>query len=269
MRLVQAAYNTCSLSLYAKLGFEVCEPLVAMQPGLPPADPQWRDVSLAPGAWPPYRTANDAHEHRPLQRAAGGILALDRPLKRPMESERRVIVVVGYEPAFGAPPAEVAEAGLTATVAAVLSTFRSDSPDSVRDHALWLACMRAVTDVVMADETRLYGEAPRGLLNRLDRRRIGRPIGELAAYAVQLAGNVDTPDWALIRWRRQGTLVAAALSEPWDLVGGPDLYHDSYTTCVFVTLSASSALAEGIRLRVEQEGGLVDRVVDLATGTIW
>jgi hypothetical protein len=41
-----------------------------------------RHVSLVPGAWTPCRAANDAHEHRPLQRAAGGILALNRLLKR-------------------------------------------------------------------------------------------------------------------------------------------------------------------------------------------
>jgi len=34
-----------------------------------------------PGARTPYRAANDAHEYRPLQRAAGGILALNRLLK--------------------------------------------------------------------------------------------------------------------------------------------------------------------------------------------
>jgi len=142
VRLIQAAYNTRSLSLYAKLGFEVREPLAAMQgpplalhvpgytvrgatkgdrggtrrssrrlrdrarvrgschgrrqrrpdgpdrrrfrvqwPRLPPADTQPSHVSLVPGSWPSYRAANDAHEHRPLQRAAGGILALDRLLK--------------------------------------------------------------------------------------------------------------------------------------------------------------------------------------------
>jgi hypothetical protein len=116
-----------------------------------------------------------------------------------MESERRVTLVGGYEPAFGRPPADVAEAGLTATVAAVLSTFRSDNPGSVRDHALWLACARAVTEVVAADEAEVYGEAPHGLLNRLLHRRIGALLGPLAAYAVQLSSDADPPHWAFIR----------------------------------------------------------------------
>ena len=190
--------------------------------------------------------------------------AAQRLCVRPMESERLVTIVVGYEPAFGRPPADVAEASLTATVAAVLSTYRTGSPDSVRDHPLWLACARAVTDAVGADDAEVYGERRSGLLNRLLRRRIGAPLGTLAAYAVQLSG-ADAPDWALIRWRRDGTLIAAALSEPWDLVGGPDLYHDSYTTCVFVTPSASSALVDRIRLRVEEEGGRVVKIVEFAT----
>jgi hypothetical protein len=186
-----------------------------------------------------------------------------------MESERRVTLVLGYEPAFGRPPADVAEAGLTATVAAVLSTFRSDDPDSVRDHALWRACVRAVTEVVAADEAEVFGEASHGLLNRLLHRRIGKSLGTLAAYAVQLSDDSDPPDWALIRWKRGGISVAAAMNEPWDQVGGPYLYHDSYTTCVFVPPLVAPAVVERIRLSVAQEGGQIDSVVSLASrGTV-
>jgi hypothetical protein len=79
---------------------------------------------------------------------------------------------------------------------------------------------------------------------------------------VQVSGDPEPPAWALIRWKRNGTVIATAVSEPWDLVGGPDLYHDSYTTCFFVTPSASAALVERIRYRVVQEGGYIDVVVD-------
>jgi hypothetical protein len=180
-----------------------------------------------------------------------------------MNSERRVTLVAGYEPAFGEPPSDVVKAGLTATVAVVLATLRSDSPDAVRDHALWLACMRAVSDVVAADEADVWGDKRASLVNRLLGRRIGESLGTLPKYAVRLSGEADAPDWTLIRWTRDVALVAAALCEPWDRVGGPGPYHDSYTTCVFVAPSVSSALAERIRFRVEEEGGHVDKVVDL------
>jgi hypothetical protein len=182
-----------------------------------------------------------------------------------MKAERRVSLVIGYEPAFGKPPADVAAAGLTATLAAVLSTFRSDSADSVRDHALWLACARAITEAVAADNVEVYGEAPNGIVSRLLRKRVGNPLGTLAAYAAQLSSHVDPPDWAFIRWKRDGTLVAAAMSEPWDQVGGPDLYHDSYTTCVFVPPPVSPELVEHIRQNVVREGGHVESVVDLGS----
>jgi hypothetical protein len=163
----------------------------------------------------------------------------------------------------------VVKAGLTATIGAVLSTSRTEDPDSVRDHALWLACVRAVSEVVGAAEAEVYGEAPHGLLNRLRRRRIGSSLGTLAAYGAQLSNEPDPPDWAFIRWKRGGMLVAGAMSEPWDRVGGPDLYHDSYTTCVFVAPRVSAALVERIRLTVAQEGGYIDSVVDLASrGTV-
>jgi len=167
-----------------------------------------------------------------------------------VKRERSVTIVRGYEPAFGQPPADVRDAGLTTTVAAVLSTHRSQNPDSVRDHPLWLACMRSVTEASGADEAEVYGAARRGLLSRLLRRRGGPSLGALDAYAAGPA-----PDWAFIRWRRAGVLVAAAQCEPWDLVGGPDRYHDSYTTCVFVAPSLSAAVVDRMRRRVEEEGG--------------
>lgn len=181
-----------------------------------------------------------------------------------MKYERRVTLVLGYEPAFGRPPADVAEAGLTATIGVVLSTYRADGPDSVRDHALWRACVHAVTEVVGAEEAEVYGEAPPGLLNRLLHRRIGSSLGTLVAYGAQLSNEAHPPDWAFIRWKRSGMLVAAGMSEPWDRVGGRHLYHDSYTTCVFIAPPVSAALVQRISLTVAQEGGHIDSVVDLA-----
>jgi hypothetical protein len=179
-------------------------------------------------------------------------------------TERKVTIVVGYEPAFSGPPRDVVEAGLTATVAAVLSTSRTDSPDSVRDYPLWLACTRAIEEVVGADAAEVYEERS-GLLNRFLRRRVGGLFGSLRAYALQLSANADLPEWALIRWKRSDCLVAAALNEPWDLVGGPEPYHDSYTTCFCLTPSNQRLLVERLRLRVGEEGGRIDKVVDLAT----
>src|SRR5712691_3996496 len=65
-------------------------------------------------------------------------------------------------------------------------------------------------------------------------------------------------------WRRNGAIVAAAVSEPWYRLGGPDLYHDSYTTCIFLEPSAIGGLVQSLRDRVQEDGGCIDEVVDLA-----
>jgi hypothetical protein len=77
-----------------------------------------------------------------------------------MESERSLKIVVGYQPQFDSPLSDVKEAGLTAMVATVLSTYRSNNPDMFCDHRLWLACTRAVTEVVEADQTLVFAEDP-------------------------------------------------------------------------------------------------------------
>src|SRR5207249_679490 len=52
-----------------------------------------------------------------------------------MTSERVVSIIIG-DSAAARPPREVVRVGLTAAVAAVLSTYRSNSPDMVLDHPL-------------------------------------------------------------------------------------------------------------------------------------
>ena len=59
-----------------------------------------------------------------------------------MINERSLKIVRGHKAQDI--PAGVDPEGLTATVALVLSTFRSDSADLVLDQPLWIACMAAV-----------------------------------------------------------------------------------------------------------------------------
>jgi len=174
---------------------------------------------------------------------------------------RLVTIVVGYKPAIHSRPKEAVQAGLEGTVAAVLSTYRTDSPEMVLDHSLWLACARAVTDTVSADDTLVFAENNRGLFARLLRRSQPRKIGSLEAYAAEFA-DPDPRDWGRIFWCRDGALVAAAVSEPWYALGGPDLYHDSYTPCVFISPAKVASLVQNLQLKVHEEGGCIDDVVD-------
>jgi hypothetical protein len=181
-----------------------------------------------------------------------------------MESQRSLKLVVGYQPQFGWPKHNVEKAGLLATVATVLSTYRSTNPDMVLDHDLWLVCAYAVTETVQADQTRVFAENPARFLNRLFRRRVEPDIGSRESYAARIATDPDAENWAQICWYKEDRLVAAAVNEPWYRVGGPHLYHDSYTTCFFVALSAMPRLVEAIRRRVDEVGGFVEETVNIA-----
>jgi hypothetical protein len=58
--------------------------------------------------------------------------------------------------------------------------------------------------------------------------------------------------------RSAATLVATASHEPWYLVGGPDLYHDSYTTSILVEPERVDALLLELEASVLRVGGRVE-----------
>ena len=177
-----------------------------------------------------------------------------------MKSERTVSILIGRDSTAGRPPREAVRAGLTATVAAVLSTYRSNSPDMVLDHPLWLRCARAITEVVQADETQVFGELRQGLLGRLLRRRRPPDLGTLETYAARLVSDPDAPEWGVIHWKRGAVLVAVAVAEPWYRVGGPAPYHDSYTMRVFLAPTSAADAVARMRRQIEDGGGVVDQI---------
>jgi hypothetical protein len=181
-----------------------------------------------------------------------------------MNRERSLKVVRNHVPVRVPPGA--AEAGLGYTIAVVLSTFRSDATEMVLDHELWLACMGAVERAVGATTAVVYTKAPRRFLERLRRPRLGLAAGSLVEYGARLLADpdrekIETDVWDVILWRREGRLVAAATCEPWYAVGGPDHYHDSYTTSIQVGLAHHDALAGAIETDARAAGGWVEDLV--------
>ncbi len=183
-----------------------------------------------------------------------------------MTSERVVSIIIG-DSAAARPPREVVRVGLTAAVAAVLSTYRSNSPDMVLDHPLWLSCARAVTEAIHADETHVFGEPQRGRLARLLGCSKPLDLDTLETYAARLASEPEAPEWRLVHWKRRGLLVAVGLAEPWYRVGGPAPYHDSYTMRVFLAPLSTADVVARMRLRIEEAGGFLGQIADVGGAT--
>lgn len=174
-----------------------------------------------------------------------------------MTNERSVTLVAGH--VADRRLAEAAAAGLTETVAVVLSTDRAAAVDMVLDHSLWLACMEAVGPALGATSIEVYGYPERRLLERFRRRRRGALLTSLDTYAARLRTGSSVDDWDSVVWRSDGELSAVATCERWYLVGGPRLYHDSYTTCVFVRPADRGALIDAVAERAAGAGGCVEK----------
>lgn len=180
-----------------------------------------------------------------------------------MNAERTVTIVIGREPVLSKPPLEARRAGLSGAVAAVLSTYRSDNPDMGLDHTLWLACVGAVMEVVEADESRVFAEPPLKLLDRLLWRQNTKELGSLDEYAGHILNTSDPAEWSSIHWHRDSHLVGVAVAEAWYLSGGPEPYHDSYTTRIYLDPLLVDSLVAQLRQKVEVCGGRIERIDDL------
>lgn len=75
-------------------------------------------------------------------------------MSEPATNERSLVIVRNHRP--DRVPGELPLRDGIGVVALVLSTFRSDSPDMILDHKLWLACMDAVGNAVGATRAELY-----------------------------------------------------------------------------------------------------------------
>ena len=173
--------------------------------------------------------------------------------------ERSLSIVPGYQPQFHSIPWHAQQAGLTTTIGLILSTYRADSPDMVLDHALWLACMRAVTAAVTANRTEVYEEVMPRWFERWRKPQKLPLIGSLEDYTFELRHKAeDARLWQQVDWYRDERLMAIAVCEPWYKVGGPPLYHDSYATCLCVESALSLQLISAITDAVREAGGQVE-----------
>lgn len=182
-----------------------------------------------------------------------------------MDSERLLRIVRGHVPLRV--PEEVQGTALTASVAMVLSTYRSDVDGMVLDHDLWMACMDAVTRTVQGRTSEVFGVPERRILDEYRRQRRGASLGTLREYGERLRteasrGDEDGEDWHTILWWNAGAIVASASCEPWYAVGGPAPYHDSYTTSVLVDPSNVETLIREIITSVRDAGGTIDGVAN-------
>jgi hypothetical protein len=176
-----------------------------------------------------------------------------------VDKERSVLLVRGHQSARQ-PQGGVGTAAMT-TLAIVLSTRRSRSPDPVLDHELWFACMAAVRTVVGAGDAEVWLEPRRGFWSWLGRKN-ARPGGSLEDYMKRARADQDTDDWNTIVLRKDRDVVAAATCERWYQAGGPAPYHDSYTTSLSLGRPAASRLGAVLQVSVNRVGGFYEGVVD-------
>lgn len=179
-----------------------------------------------------------------------------------MDNERSLIIYNGYHPRIGWVPRPIRDAGLSAGVAIVLSTYRSQSEEMVLDHRLWYACARAVTVMFQAGWTQVFTMTRPGFFHRLSGRWVEKDLGCLESYVDRLVHDEEnTEEWTHVYWKKEERLVAAATCEPWHHTGGPDIFHDSYTTCFCVPPATVPALIETLRFTAGEAGGLAEDVV--------
>ena len=159
-------------------------------------------------------------------------------------------VVVGYLPDVDRLPRDVARLGLPHRCAFILDTYSPLSVEMTFNAPLYHAMIGMVWDVLRCDRSELF----------LPDRQSAGSLAELETLVHEHTRTEDEPAPGLTLFRGS-TAVGFMESQPWARVGGPDLYHDSYTVAVFTSEDVSDVfVARAHELSTRCETELVDVV---------
>lgn len=175
---------------------------------------------------------------------------------------RNFKLVVGRT-SLALPCASAINNGLETCVALVLSTYRPEVGEMVHDEPLWAAFMRAASRCFKADDVQVYRANKPGLLDRLRGRNLWLALGSLEQFIPTLLADPDEQGWTEVHWRRDGKTLAIARCEAWSAVGGPEPYHDSYTSRIWLYESMVEALLTEFQATAPGEDAELEALIRL------
>jgi hypothetical protein len=173
-----------------------------------------------------------------IERARARAQELIRETPRPTTIHSSVIrtpgfkLVFGYVPRIDRWPAMAKRLALPHRCAFVLDTYKPGNVDMFFDGGLYTEIIRVVWSTVQATAAELIGDD--------QDRRIS--CGDDFDGSFRALAPDPVEPLRRVVFEREGRVVAIAESEPWTNVGGPDVYHDSYTIAVFSAADIGAAI---------------------------
>src|ERR1051325_3547494 len=150
-------------------------------------------------------------------------------------------IVVGYFPAVDRLPSVAEKHGLCHPLAFVIESYDPKRPDAFFDSELYVGLVGTVCSVLEADHIRTM---PRETLCRgvtsPDSFRF--PDTNAMKKYFEDIPEVEQEPFDYLFFCNGSTTLGIMVSEPWAHVGGPDLYHDSYTQALFTAEDLSERI---------------------------
>ncbi len=155
-----------------------------------------------------------------------------------MNSMQPFKIVKGYLPEVDILPSEAKNFGLTHRCAFVIESYRPNCVDMFFDAALYEGLVNIVHKVVGSDKIRIQ-------ISKRETREVA--TAEEFHTLVEEMLSVTKSPFPCLFLLRNSSVVALIHSEPWALLGGPSVYHDSYTLAVFTQSDLSDRLTQDAR----------------------
>ncbi|HEY1269161.1 MAG TPA: hypothetical protein VGH16_18020 [Candidatus Binatia bacterium] len=179
-------------------------------------------------------------------------------------------IVSGYLPAIDRWPHHAEKCGFEQRIAFVMESYDPTRPDAFFDSQLYVGLVGAVFHVLGANRIRATTRMLRlGIRNR--DREIEFHDADTMGKVFENVPEIEKEPFDYLFFFKDSTIIGVMVSEPWARVGGPELYHDSYTQALFTAADVSERVITAAEKYSTENGVEISEVCHLqgsATPTI-
>jgi hypothetical protein len=171
-------------------------------------------------------------------------------------------ILTGYLPTIDRLPYQAEKYGFDQRIAFVMESHDPTRPDMFFDSRLYVGLVGVVSNVLEAPHIRATMRQWRPGIRSRERQIEFHDVNAMGKSFENIPEVEQEPfDYLLLC--KDSTVLGVIVSEPWARVGGPELYHDSYTQALFTATDVSERVISAVEKYSTENGVEISEICHL------